>query len=242
MKNKKFVITLLVFIFMILSVCKVYAANSFSANLVLDSTRVTKGSEFKVTLKLVRVSVEGGLSELTGVLEYDDNVLSISKDDVKELNDWSVNFDENTGKISLEKQDPIEDDEEAVTFTFKVAENVSTSNTMIKLRDIEGGNSSLEKKVQISSAIQTVNISSGTGSSPSATVTSSSTPSTTNTPSSTPSSTQPSSTPSATPTSTTNNGTMPDTGAEQSYVLPLLAAIAVLGIIAFLNYKKLDNK
>ena len=166
-----------------------------------------------------------------------DNVLSISKDDVKELNDWSVNFDENTGKISLEKQDPIEDDEEAVTFTFKVAENVSTSNTMIKLRDIEGGNSSLEKKVQISSAIQTVNISSGTGSSPSATVTSSSTPSTTNTPSSTPSATQPSSTPSTTPTSTTNNGTMPDTGAEQSYVLPLLAAIAVLGIIAFLNYK-----
>lgn len=241
MKNKKFVIALLLIIFMMLSVCKVYAANSFSANLVLDSTRATKGAEVKVTLKLVRISVEGGLSELTGVLEYDDNVLSISKDDVKELNDWTVNFDENTGKVSLEKRDPIEDDEEVVTFTFKVAENTSAPNTVIKLRDIEGGNSSLEKKVQISAATQTLTISSGTGTSPSTTPSTTPSTSPSTTPSTSPSATQPTSTPTITPTSTTKNETMPDTGAEQSYVLPLLASIAVLGIVAFLNYKKLDR-
>lgn len=231
MRNKKIVITVLMFIFMIVMMGKTFAAGSFSASLTPDSSRVSKGQEVKVTFKLARISVDGGISGLTAVLDYDEDVFSISKNDVKELNDWSVTFNEDNGKISFEKQDPVEEDEELATFTFKVAENTQVTTSTIKLRDIEGGNSSLENNVSISQISQTITISSGGG-----LVTPSTSPSTTSTPST---SVEPTTT--TTPTSTTKNETMPDTGAEQSYVLPLVASIAVLGIVAFINYKKLEK-
>lgn len=241
MRNKKIVITLLMFIFMIAMMCKTFAANSFSARLTPDSSRVQKGQEVKLTLKLSGINVEGGITELTAVLDYDEDVLSISKDDVKELNDWSVTFNEENGKISLEKQDPVEDDEELATFTFKVADNTQVTTSVIKLRDIQGGNSSLEESVSVSQITQTITIASSGGLSGPSTV-----PSTTTNPSEEPSEStgteipeEPTTT--TTPTSTTKNEAMPDTGSEQSYVLPLVAAIAVLGIVAFINYRKLDK-
>lgn len=243
MKNKKIVITVLMFIFMIAMMGKTYAANSFSASLTPNTSRVSKGQEVKLTLKISRINVEGGITELTGMLDFNEDVLSISKDDIKELNDWSITYNEDNGKISFEKQSPVEEDEEVATFTFKVAENTHESTATIKLRDVEGGNSSLEDNVSISQITQTITISSGGGlgetTQPSiTTLTPSIAPTTTTT--ITPS-VSPTTTTTTTPTSTTKNETMPDTGAEQSYVLPLVAAIAVLGILAFINYKKLDK-
>lgn len=242
MKNKKFIITVLIFIVMISMIGKAYAA-SFSARLVTETARVAKGAEIKVTFQVSSINVEGGINSITAALEYDEDVLSLSKDKVKDLNDWVVNFNEDRGTISCEKQDPIEDEEEIATFTFKVAENTQVTSSTIKLKNIEGNRDDLDSPVTISPISATITISSGGSSitsSPSTTTTTSpsisTTPSTTSSPSIT---SEPTTT--STPTSTTTNGTMPDTGASQSYVLPLVAAIAVLGIVAFLNYRKLDD-
>ena len=40
---------------------------------------------------------------------------------------------------------------------------------------------------------------------------------------------------------TTKNEAVPYTGAEE-YVVPLMLIVAILGIVSFVNYKKLDEK
>ncbi len=240
MRNKKILITVLMFIFVVSMVGKVFAADSFSASLKPESSRVQKGQEVKLKFKLTGINVEGGITEVTAVLDYDEDVLSISKDNITELNDWSISYNEDNGKISFEKQNPVKEDEEVATFAFKVSENTQVTTTGIKLRDIEGGNSSLEDNISVSQVTQTITISSSGGLS--GTVSPSTSTTTEPSISSTPSiSSEPTTTTTTTPTSTTKNETMPDTGAEQSYVLPLVAAIAVLGIVAFINYRKLDK-
>ncbi len=250
MKNKKIVITLLtILIVMLAMIGESYAANSFSAGLTPNSSKVNKGGEVKVTFKISSINVDDGISAITATLKYDEDVLSISKDDVKGLNSWTPTFNEENGKISFDKSDAVNEDEEVATFTFKVADNTQATTSTIKLVSIAGANSSLNEDVKISDISTTITIGSGSGitASPSSSPSSSSSPTQSEKPSESPSvspttSSSPSSTVSPTGTSSTNNGTMPNTGSEQNYVLPLVALIAILGIVSFVNYKKIDSK
>lgn len=248
MKRKKIVITLMtVLVLMFLMVGKSFAAGSYSASLTPNSSKVSKGSEVKVTLKISGISVEGGINALTATLKYDSDILTLNKSDVSGENKWSVTFNEDNNKLAIDTSEPVTADTEIATFTFKVNESTSATTAAIQLVSIAAANSSLNDEVKISDI--TTNISIGTSINPS--------------PSTSPSE-SPSESPSQSPSnntnnrvsnnvnnntvtnknsnsSTVNNEAMPYTGAED-YVLPLMLAIAVLGIISFVNYKKIDNK
>lgn len=238
MKNKKIVITLLTILIVMLAMVGESFAATFSAGLTPNASKVSKGDVVKVTFKLSSINVDGGINGITATLKYDSDVLSLDGD-VSELNDWTVTFNENNGNLAFEKQDPITSDEDIATFSFKVAENTSATTSTIKLVSIKGANSSLDKDVPISDISTTITIGSTVASE---------TPSTEPSPSeSTTPSTEPSPSESIKPTTTSNgttvyNGNMADTGSTPSYILPLIIAIAVLGIISFINYKKIDNK
>lgn len=239
MKNKKIVITLLtILIVMLAMVGESFATNFFSAGLTPNASKVSKGDVVKVTFKLSSINVDGGISGITATLKYDSDVLSIDGD-VTKLNGWSVTFNEDNGNLAFEKQDPITSDEEVATFSFKVAENTSATTSTIKLVSIKGANSSLDNEISISDISTTITIGSASASE---------SPSTEPSPSeSTTPSTEPSPSESIKPTTTSNgttvyNGNMANTGSTPSYILPLIIAIAVLGIISFINYKKIDNK
>jgi len=256
MKNKKIVITLLtILIVMLAMVGRSYAANSFSAGLTPNSSKVNKGGEVKVTFKLSSISVDGGINAITAVLKYDEDVLSIKEADVKGMNDWSKTFNEENGKLAFDKSDATTEDEEVATFTFKVADSTQATTSTIKLVSIEGANSSLNEGVKISDISTTITIGSGGGITSSPTTSASPSQSQSSRPSestapTTSSSVKPSSSSttssssmvSPSGTSSTNGGTMPNTGSEQSYVLPLVALIAILGTVSFINYKKIDSK
>lgn len=239
MKNKKIVITLLtILIVMLAMVGESFAADSFSAGLTPNSSRVNKGDVVKVTFKLSSINVDGGVNGITATLKYDSDVLTVDED-VAELNDWSVTFNKNNGNLAFEKQDPITNDEEIATFSFKVSDNTSATSSTIKLVSIKGANSSLNDDVSISDISTTITIASASVSeTPEPTVSESPSPSISVVPS-------PTVTTTATATSngtTVYNGNMADTGSTPNYVIPLIIAIAVLGIISFINYKKIDNK
>ena len=239
MERKKIVITLLtVLVVMFLMVGKSFAAGSYSASLTPNNSKTSKGSEVKVTLKLSGIIVDGGINALTATLKYDSDVLSLKKSDVKGMNDWSVTYNEDNNKLAIDSGEPVTEDTEIATFTFKVNDSTSATTAAIQLVSIAAGNSSISEEVKISDI--TTNISIGTSINPS---------------------TSPSESPSASPventtnrvvnntpsenktsnSTTTKNEAMPYTGAE-NYVLPLMLALVVLGIVSFVNYKKIESK
>lgn len=247
MERKKIVITLLtVLVVMFLMVGKSFAAGSYSASLTPNNSKVSKGSEVKVTLKLSGISVDGGINALTATLKYDSDVLSLKKSDVKGMNYWSANYNEDNNKLVIDSGEPVKDDTEIATFTFKVNDSTSATTAAIQLVSIAAGNSSISEEVKISDI--TTNISIGTSITPS-----------------TSPSEEPSESPSTSPvdntsnrvsnnsvtnavsenkvsnSTTTKNEAMPYTGAE-NYVLPLMLALVVLGIVSFVNYKKIESK
>ncbi len=239
MERKKIVITLLtVLVVMFLMLGKSFAAGSYSASLTPNNSKTSKGSEVKVTLKLSGISVDGGINALTATLKYDSDVLSLKKSDVKGMNDWSVTYNEDNNKLAIDSGEPVTEDTEIATFTFKVNDSTSATTAAIQLVSIAAGNSSISEEVKISDI--TTNISIGTSINPSTS------------PSESPS-TSPvdntanrvvNNTPSENKTSnstTTKNEAMPYTGAE-NYVLPLMLALVVLGIVSFVNYKKIESK
>ena len=253
MKKLKNVIILLIFVILICGIFnKSYAADTFSATLTPESSRVSQGSKVKVTLKLTGINVEGGIAHLTAKLDIDDDVLSVSTNDIKGLNDWDASYNKEKKEVSLTNASPVEEDTEVAEFTFQVKENTSKSSTTIKLTSIEAGNDSSDSSVSISdrSTAITIGRSITPTSSPSVSPSDSEraeqnqTNQTNNQVNETNMTSNESNNPVATQGSnvtTTKNEAVPYTGSE-GYVIPLMLIVAILGIVSFVNYKKLDEK
>ncbi len=258
MNNRKILVTILIAIMLVIvTIGNTFAAGSFSASLTPTNSRVSKGSDVKVTFKISGINVEGGINAITATLDYDSDVLDLPKANVTGLNNWSVTYNEDTYKLAIDRAEVVTADQDVFTMTFKVKENTSVTTTAIKLKSIAAANSTLSEEVKISDITTNISISSTSGGlnpSPSAS------------PSTSPSA-SPSASSSASPsgsngnvannvvnnrvlnntvvnepksnTTTIKNEAVPYTGAE-GYVVPLMLIIAVLGIISFINYKKLS--
>lgn len=260
MKKMKILVTLLIICtFMSLLITTSYAADSFSASMTPSSSKVTKGDEFSVTIKLSRINVADGLATFRGTLKFDTDVVTLIE--TAGANGWSVTYNESNNTILFDTSTAVKTDADIGVLKFKMNDSTSATTAAIRLVSIEGGNAALENPVKISDI--TTNISVGGGVS---TVTPSTTPTgdnTTNTNATVWPTTKPSNSPINVPTSpsiqpdniqvnvptsqntpknTTTNDNIPKTGAEEGYVIPLMAFIATLGIISFVNYRKLNEK
>lgn len=263
MKRKKIVITLLTILtVMALMISKSFAAGSYSASLTPNNSKVTKGSEVKVTLKLSGISVDGGINGVVGTLKFDTDILTLSKSDVKGLDGWTVTYNEENKKLEIDSAEAITTDKEIATFTFKVKDNTSATNAAIQLVSISAANSTLDDPVKISDISTNIGIgtsiggnnnnnnnnnnttsndtqneiNNNTNNSPrNQTNNSTSRNSISNSNSSVSNNVQ-----KVSNSSTVNNENMPYTGASD-YIVPLMLAVLTLAIVSFVNYKKIEK-
>lgn len=258
-KIRLFVTLLIVCVFMSLLITTSYAADSFSASMTPSSTKVTKGDEFTITLKLSRINVADGLATFRGTLKFDNNVVTFIE--ASGANGWSVTYNENNNTILFDTSTATKNDTDIGTMKFKMNDATSATTAAIRLVSIEGGNAALQDPVKISDI--TTNISVGGGVSTQTPTTTPTGDDLTNTNATVWPTTKPSNSPVNVPVSpsvepdnqtpeipvsqnlpknTTTNDNIPKTGAEEGYVIPLMAFIATLGVISFVNYKKLNEK
>ena len=258
MKRKKIVITLLTILtVMALMISKSFAAGSYSASLTPNNSKVTKGSEVKVTLKLSGISVDGGINGVVGTLKFDTDILTLSKSDVKGLDGWTVTYNEENKKIEIDSAEAITTDKEIATFTFKVKENTSATKAAIQLVSISAANSTLDDPVKISDISTNIGIGTSIGgnnnnnnnnnttSNETQNETNNSTKNQTNNNASRNSISNSNSSVSnnvqkVSNSSTVNNENMPYTGASD-YIVPLMLAVLTLAIVSFVNYKKIEK-
>lgn len=258
MKRKKIVITLLTILtVMALMIGKSFAAGSYSASLTPNNSKVSKGSEVKVTLKLSGISVEGGINGVVGTLKFDTDILTLSESDVKGLNGWTVTYNEDNKKLEIDSAEAITSDKEIATFTFKVKDNTTATNAAIQLVSISAANSTLDDPVTISDISTNITIGTSITGGNNNNNNNNNTPSndTNNNTNNNTSRNQTNNTTSRNSvsnnsitnavqkesnTTTVNNEDMPYTGAS-SYIIPLMLAVLTLGIISFVNYKKIGK-
>lgn len=263
MKRKKIVITLLTILtVMALMIGKSFAAGSYSASLTPNNTKVSKGSEVKVTLKLSGINVQGGINGIVGTLKFDTDILSLSSSDVKGLNDWTATYNEDSKKLEIDNVNTVTADTEIATFTFKVKDSTTATNAAIQLVSISGANSTLDDPVTISDISTNITIGTSiTGGNNNNNNNNNNTPSNntnSNTNNNSNSNTSRNQTNNNTSrnsvsnnsvantvskesnTTTVNNEDMPYTGAS-SYIIPLMLAVLTLGVISFVNYKKIGK-
>ena len=260
MKRKKIVITLLTILtVMALMISKSFAAGSYSASLTPNNSKVSKGSELKVTLKLSGISVDGGINGVVGTLKFDTDILTLSKSDVKGLDGWTVTYNEENKKLEIDSAEAITTDKEIATFTFKVKDNTSATNAAIQLVSISAANSTLDDPVKISDISTNIGIGTSIGgnnnnnnnnnnnttSNETQNETNNSTKNQTNNNASRNSISNSNSSVSnnvqkVSNSSTVNNENMPYTGASD-YIVPLMLAVLTLAIVSFVNYKKIEK-
>ena len=259
MKRKKIVITLLTILtVMALMISKSFAAGSYSASLTPNNSKVTKGSEVKVTLKLSGISVDGGINGVVGTLKFDTDILTLSKSDVKGLDGWTVTYNEDNKKLEIDSAEAITTDKEIATFTFKVKDNTTATNAAIQLVSISAANSTLDNAISISDISTNITIGTSIGGNNNSSNSNSISNDTNNSTSNNTNNATGNQTNNNTArnsvsnnsvantvskesnTTTVNNENMPYTGAS-SYIIPLMLAVLTLGIISFVNYKKIEK-
>ena len=260
MKRKKIVITLLTILtVMALMISKSFAAGSYSASLTPNNSKVSKGSELKVTLKLSGISVDGGINGVVGTLKFDTDILTLSKSDVKGLDGWTVTYNEDNKKLEIDSAEAITTDKEIATFTFKVKDNTTATNAAIQLVSISAANSTLDNAISISDISTNITIGTSIGGNNNSSNSNSISNDTNNSTSNNTNNATGNQTNNNTArnsvsnnsvantvskesnTTTVNNENMPYTGAS-SYIIPLMLAVLTLGIISFVNYKKIEKE
>lgn len=247
MKRKKIVITLLTIVTVIaLMIGKSFAAGSFSASLTPNNSKVSKGSEVKVTLKLSGINVDGGINGLVGTLKFDTDRLTLSKADIKGLDGWTVTYNEENKKIEIDCAEAVMSDTEIATFTFKVSEKTTATSAAIQLVSISAANSTLDDPVKISDITTNIGIGTSIGVNNETPSTSNETKNETNNESSNTvrnsitGNTVSNNIQKGSNSTTVNNENIPYTGAS-NYLVPLMIAVLALSIISFVNYKRIEK-
>lgn len=147
MKKNIFKISV-VLIMLVLVYATIVNALSFTASMTPSKPAVEEATEFTVEVKVSNLDVgTNGINSLTGYLKYDSDIFeTISKASIEGLNNWTVSFDETTGKVELTKTEFVKTAEEVFQITFKTKAGVSGKTGSITYSNISASNSESEIK------------------------------------------------------------------------------------------------
>ena len=135
---KKIVVLSLIFMLIVCMMGRVYAAFSCEVNMEASKTQVSKNDEFTVDVKIANIQSEIGFISFGGTLEYDKDSLTLVK--MEGQNGWETPshgsaFNEENGKIAIDRSGVGKNNETIFRMTFQVKE-ANKSNLVVSLKDM----------------------------------------------------------------------------------------------------------
>ena len=133
-------------IILLITICfagSVYAAPSCNVSIKAPKLEVGKNEEFTVDVNLSDIQSELGIVALEGILEYDKESLTLVK--MEGQNSWStpvknLSYNENNGKLVIDKNGLAKEDETILKLTFKANEaSKKDLEVSLKIYTIAGG-------------------------------------------------------------------------------------------------------
>ena len=134
---------ILTILILLLGVKNVYAVD-FNTKLECSEQNINPGQTFTAVVKVNNLKgVNYRTNLLSFTINYDREVFNtLTADNINLLGNWTgLNFNNENGKILINKLGEIPQDEELMKITFTAKENIKTDTTEIKIENIEYGNS-----------------------------------------------------------------------------------------------------
>lgn len=240
MKSIKIIILSLVIIVLIGMTSFVYAS-SFNFTLNASTNSLKPGDTVNVGLGISNIDVgESGINTIEAVLEYDENVFEpVLSNSFAGLNNWSITYNgeegENKGKIvAVIVQEGVKEEQLIGNLTLKVKEGVGDQTTKVTFKNIKTNDGTNEITEQ--DQVVTLDIKSPVPEKPVE-----------------PEQPEKPQVPEEPETNTINNeniiedednlsdGKLPQTGTNAYLVSGIGILLIILGVIAYLEYKKMND-
>ena len=132
---------ILTILILLLGVKNVYAVD-FNTKLECSEQNINPGQTFTAVVKVNNLKgVNYRTNLLSFTINYDREVFNtLTADNINLLGNWTgLNFNNENGKILINKLGEIPQDEELMKITFTAKENIKTDTTEIKIENIESG-------------------------------------------------------------------------------------------------------
>lgn len=119
-------------------------ALSFTVTMTPSNSNVNASNEFTVAIKIANLDVgEKGINTISGILDYDEDVFEpISESSFDKTNAWNPTYNSETKKITLIKGTFVKTEEQVLAITFKTKSDLEDGTVgQIKFTDIVASNS-----------------------------------------------------------------------------------------------------
>lgn len=142
-RHKKYIISIIIAILLLLASANVYAANdTLKTALKVDNSQVKKGENVKVTIALSDIAIqsgEKGIGAYTASIDFDSSILEYVS--TSETDNWEAPFYQDSLIIGNTKNyEVVKTAQDIGIITFKVKENAKIGETTIKLTNFSGSN------------------------------------------------------------------------------------------------------
>ena len=221
--KKTLSIVLIAILTLIVTMSAVYATTSFTIALSASATKVDKGGEVEVTVALKNFTAgETGVNAAHFTIDYDKTVFeTLAATDMSSLNGWSSpTFNPANSEVAIDNATFMAENHDMLKIKFKVKDTAATGNTVVTIKEFSASdavNDIYPSDQKITLTIQEK----------------ATTPEPTPEPKPTPE-------PTPEPTNTAPAPSNPKTGIED-YTVPAILVVTVLGVIAYVRYRKLDK-
>ncbi len=236
MRKKLVVVMLIVLVLLCLTKSNVMAA-SFKTSFSPTTAVVQQGSTVEVSINISDIDAGNGIYSFTGVLEYDTEVFeTLTDSSIVVASGWSKDFDPQANKLTMGRNGFTSENLTLATITLKAKQTTNATNATLKLTqikasgpegDIDGTDITCSVQVQSGGVIIQPDpganeIVDPTVNEPQENLTNEVQNIVAN-------------------EDNSSNSDVPYTGAED-YIVPFMAVVVILGIISFINYKKIDDE
>lgn len=131
-----------IFLLIIVLLIDVVKAASLSVFMTPSTSNVQTSSEVVVKVKVANLDFgDKGINTFSATLNYDSDVFEeVLEEDVSGLNNWTVSYTPDSGKITLFKTNFVNSDEELFQIKLKTKSNVTKSSGTVSLKSISASN------------------------------------------------------------------------------------------------------
>lgn len=223
--RKKLVVVLIIALSVMYLMTNIVFGYSFTTSLEPSSSTVSKGGTVNIKINLSGIDAGEGIYNFSAVLNYENSVFEdITADNIsiESSSGWQKTYSSDTKKLLLDNASYIKDDQTIATITLKAKSEVQVTSSTFGLTEVKAAN--MEGEIQGKDISTVIQIGDNTIIGSNNTIVDENFADEVN---------------NLIDGKNESNSDVPYTGIED-YVLPLITIVIVLGVISFINYRKLD--
>lgn len=125
---KKKIVSILIIILFICLICNITYASETNVTLQKDKEKYTGGDVVQVSVKVNDITLENGIETIIGKISYNKELYKRCV--IEESNGWEADYNEQNGKIILQRNEAIKENHTAFVIKLTIKENIVNNDTI----------------------------------------------------------------------------------------------------------------